>query len=289
MAEPKSKVEKATKKGGGKPDIATIGGIVIALGGILGGLVLEGGRVGDVGQITAALIVLGGTFGAMMISMPLSTIVRALKRSKDIFFDATIPIDGAVEEIIGYATRARKGGIVSLESEADKIQDPFLRKAMNLAVDGTDLQELRKMMELQIGIEYERTEAEAKVFEAAGGYSPTIGIIGAVLGLIQVMKHLANIEEVGHGIAVAFVATVYGVGVANILLLPAASKIKARAKRDLEMRELVVEGVVGIVEGLNPKLIRSKLEAYTNGVEAGKPKKGKPPAAAKPAAPSKAA
>ena len=198
-----------------------------------------------------------------------------MKGASDIFFERSDSPQAAVDEIIGYATKARKGGIVSLEAEADKIQDPFLRKALNLAVDGTDLQELRKMMELQIAIEHDRTEAEAKVFEAAGGYSPTIGIIGAVLGLIQVMKHLSNIEEVGHGIAVAFVATVYGVGVANILFLPAASKIKARAKRKLEMRELMVEGVVGIVEGLNPKLIRSKLEAYTIGHEEQKPKKEK--------------
>lgn len=292
MAEEKKKVEtpKAVKKPGSKPDFATIGGIVVALGGILGGLVLDGGRIGDVAQITAAFIVLGGTFGAMMIGTPLSTIVRAMKRIKDVFFDVNISPNGAVEEIIGYATKARKGGIVSLEAESDKIQDPFLRKALSLAVDGTDLQELRKMMELQIAIEYERTEAEAKVYEAAGGYSPTIGIIGAVLGLIQVMKHLSNIEEVGHGIAVAFVATVYGVAVANIFFLPAASKLKARAKRDLEMRELVVEGVVGIVEGLNPKLIRSKLEAYTHGAVEKKPKKAKPAVAeSKPGAPAKAA
>jgi chemotaxis protein MotA len=284
--------EKAEKTGGLKPDMATIGGLIAAFGGIIGGLVLEGGRIGDVAQITAALIVMGGTLGAMSISMPLGTIIRAMKRFKDVFFEKSVSTQSAVDEIIGYASKARKGGIVSLESEADRIQDPFLRKALNLAVDGTDLQELRKMMELQISIEYERSEAEAKVFEAAGGYSPTIGIIGAVLGLIQVMKHLSNIEEVGHGIAMAFVATVYGVGVANILFLPAASKIKARARRDLEMRELVVEGVVGIVEGLNPKLIRSKLDAYTSGDVEKKPKKGKPAAAAadaKPDAASRAA
>lgn len=282
------KEAKPKKKGGLKPDFATIGGLVVAFGGILGGLVLDGGRIGDVAQITAAFIVLGGTFGAMMIGTPMSTIVRAIKRFKDVFFDVDVSAQESVDEIIGYAARARKGGIVSLESEAAKIQDPFLRKALNLAVDGTDLLELRKMMELQIAIEYERTESEAKVFEGAGGYSPTIGIIGAVLGLIQVMKHLSNIEEVGHGIAVAFVATVYGVAAANIFFLPAASKIKARAKRDLEMRELVVEGVVGIVEGLNPKLIRSKLEAYLTGAPEKKTKKAKA-VADKPVAPAKAA
>lgn len=287
----KPEAKKKAKKGGGmKPDFATFGGLAAAMGGILGGLILEGGRIRDVTQVTAAMIVLGGTFGAMMIGTPLSTVMRAMKRFKDVFFVRSMDADSAVEEIIGYATKARKGGIVSLEAEADKIQDPFLRKALNLAVDGTDLQELRKMMELQISIEHERTEAEAKVFEAAGGYSPTIGIIGAVLGLIQVMKNLSNIEEVGHGIAVAFVATVYGVGVANILLLPAASKIKARAKRELEMKELVVEGVIGIVEGLNPKLIRSKLEAYAPPGDKKKPKKVKAPgpAAVKAAAPKAA-
>jgi chemotaxis protein MotA len=299
MAEEKKKIEttKAEKKGSLRPDLATIGGIVVALGGILGGLILDGGRVGDVAQITAAFIVLGGTFGAMMIGTPLGTLMHALKRVKDIFLDVSVSPQGAVDEIIGYASRARKGGIVSLEAEVDRIADPFLRKALTLAVDGTDLQELRKMMELQTALEYDRSEAEAKVFEAAGGYSPTIGIIGAVLGLIQVMKHLANIEEVGRGIAVAFVATVYGVGAANIFFLPAANKLKARARRDMEMRELVVEGVVGIVEGLNPKLIRSKLDAYISGGEEKKPKKETPAAAkpvqpaksAKPAAPAKAA
>ncbi|MGD0617725.1 MAG: MotA/TolQ/ExbB proton channel family protein, partial [Bryobacteraceae bacterium] len=189
-------IRKAKKGGGIRPDIATFGGIAAAMGGILGGLILEGGRIRDVTQITAAFIVFGGTVGAMMIGTPLSTIMRAMKRFKDVLFERSMDADSAVEEIIGYATKARKGGIVCLEAEAERIQDPFLRKALNLAVDGTDLQELRKMMELQISIEHERAEAEAKVFEAAGGYSPTIGIIGAVLGLIQVMKHLSNIEEV---------------------------------------------------------------------------------------------
>src|ERR1700690_417838 len=134
MAEEKIKVEaakKEEKKGGLKPDLATIGGIVAALGGILGGLVLEGGRIADVAQITAAFIVLGGTFGAMMISTPLGTIIRAMKRFKDVFFERSFSTQGAVDEIIGYASKARKGGIVSLESEADKIKDPFLRKALN--------------------------------------------------------------------------------------------------------------------------------------------------------------
>jgi chemotaxis protein MotA len=137
-----------------------------------------------------------------------------------------------------------------------------------LAVDGCDLQEIRAMLELEIDMEEARAEAEAKVFEGAGGYAPTIGIIGAVMGLIQVMKNLADIEEVGHGIAVAFVATVYGVGLSNLLFLPMAQKIKARAHAETKRRTLITEGVAGIVEGLNPKLLRAKLEAFTGGAAA---------------------
>jgi chemotaxis protein MotA len=190
-----------------------------------------------------------------------------------VFFDSGSDLNPITEEIIGYAIKARKQGLVSLEDEADHIQDPFLRKALNLAVDGTDLQEMRKMLELQIDVEQQHSDAEAKVFESAGGYAPTIGIIGAVLGLIQVMKNLANIDEVGRGIAVAFVATVYGVGLANIFFLPVANKIRARVEAEIHRKELILEGVSGIVEGLNPKLIRAKLEAYT-----GVPAQAPPPA-----------
>lgn len=257
--------------GGTRPDIATFIGIVIALGGIVGGLLLEGGSIGDIAQYTAAVIVLGGTIGAVLIATPLNVALGAMKQMAAVFFDKSVTPNATIEEIIGYASKARKNGIVSLEQDAESISDPFLRKALNLAVDGTDLQELRKMMELEISMEEQKQEAYAKVFEAAGGFAPTIGIIGAVLGLIQVMKHLQNIEEVGHGIAVAFVATVYGVGVANIFFLPAANKIKARAHREIMLRELILEGVVGIVEGLNPKLVRSKLEAFAQDEPAKKP------------------
>jgi len=254
--------KKVTKAGGTKPDVATFAGLALATGGIVGGLLLEGGEITDIAQYTAAVIVLGGTFGAVLIATPMKVAIGALKSMMTVFFEKAVTPDATIEEIIGYATKARKNGIVSLEQDADKVEEPFLRKALNLAVDGTDLQELRKMMELEIGLEEQHKEAHAKVFEAAGGYAPTIGIIGAVMGLIQVMKNLADIEKVGHGIAVAFVATVYGVGIANIILLPAANKIKARVHKEILIKELMLEGVVGIVEGLNPKLIRSKLEAY---------------------------
>jgi chemotaxis protein MotA len=265
--------ENTKKAKARKLDLASLAGLIVAFGGILGGLLIEGGKLKDVAQLTAALIVLGGTAGAVMVSLPQKVILGGLKRLKGVFLDSTPDFEGMIEEVIGYATKARKNGLVALEQEAAKIEDPFLKKAMTLAVDGTDLQEIRKMLELEICIEEEHAEAEAKVFECAGGYAPTVGIIGAVLGLIQVMKNLANIEEVGHGIAVAFVATVYGVGVSNLLLLPAANKIKARAQGETKRKELILEGVTGIVEGLNPKLIRAKLESYSHGGAAAQEKK----------------
>ena len=249
----------------GGVDFLSILGLVVALVGILGGLILEGGKLGDVAQLTAAIIVLGGTAGAVMVSTPGSILKGAIIRLLGVFRDPLPPIDAVLEELVGYAAKARKSGLVALDDEANHAADPFLRKTLMLAVDGTDIQELRIMMELDMSISEHHAEAEAKVLESAGGYAPTIGIIGAVLGLIQVMKNLSNIDEVGHGIAVAFVATVYGVALSNLFFLPAASKMKARAHAETERRELILEGVAGIIEGMNPKLIRAKLEAYTHG------------------------
>jgi chemotaxis protein MotA len=259
-----------------RPDFATIGGIVLAIGGIAGGLLMEGGKVQDVAQLTSALIVLGGTFGAVMITTPLGTVLGAAKKFGSVFFGKQESPRAAIEEIIGYATKARKDGIVSLEAQASAIADPFLNKALSLAVDGVESATIRDIMELEIQIMEEHIEAEAKVFEAAGGYAPTIGIIGAVLGLIQVMKNLANIDEVGRGIAVAFVATIYGVAAANLIFLPAAGKLKARGKEAVQVRELMLEGVLAIANGVNQKLIRLKLEGYLG--HKASAKKGEPAA-----------
>ena len=245
-----------------KPDPSTLAGIGLALSGILGGLLLEKGSIQDVAQATAAMIVIGGTFGAVLVTTPMPVVLRALKGLRQIFFEQASSAGATIETLIRFAVKARKNGIVSLETEADQVSDPFLRKALNLAVDGTDLNELRKMMEIDMELGERAGEAEAKVWEAAGGYAPTIGIIGAVMGLIQVMKHLDDIKEVGHGIAVAFVATVYGVGSANLFLLPAANKLRARLQEAKLLKEMVLEGVSGIVEGLNPTLIRLKLNSF---------------------------
>ena len=264
-------------------DLGTIGGLILAVGGILGGLILDGGKVTDVKQVTAAMIVFGGTLGAVMVTTPLEVLMGAVRKLSSVFMEKAQPVAETIEDIIGHAMQARKHGIVSLEEAADKVQDPFLRKALNLAVDGIEMSQIRSIMELEITLVEQDGEAEAKVFESAGGYAPTIGIIGAVLGLMQVMKNLANIDEVGRGIAVAFVATVYGVGSANIFFLPAAGKLRSRVQEEVRRREMMLEGVLSIVEGLNPKLISTKLEAYVQQRAAKAPSKQKERVAEEPA------
>jgi len=243
-------------------DKGTIGGLLLALAGIIGGLTLEGGNVNQILQPTAAMIVLGGTLGAVLVSYPLPIVLTSFKRLSAVFFERGRNLESLIEEIAGYAVKARKEGIVSLDSVLQGVQDPFLKKSLMLAIDGTEPKELRKIMELEMDNQAEHEEKLPQVFESAGGYSPTIGIIGAVLGLIQVMQHLDNIAEVGKGIAVAFVATVYGVGVANIFFLPSGGKLKIRIREEQTAREMILEGVIAILEGLNPRMVETKLRGY---------------------------
>ncbi len=252
----------ADRKARARPDFATIGGLILAAVGILGGLLLEGGQLQDVVQVTAAIIVVGGTLGSVMVNTPLHTLLAAVGRLRAVAFESAHDPNQRIEALIEFATKARKSGIVALEREVQALDDLFLKKALSLAMDGADLQDIRNMLELEMTSAENHADQEAKVFESAGGYAPTIGIIGAVLGLIQVMKNLSDVNEVGHGIAVSFVATVYGVALANIFFLPAANKIKARAHEEVRLMELTMEGVTGIVEGMNPKLLRVKLEAF---------------------------
>jgi chemotaxis protein MotA len=255
-------------------DKATVGGVVIAVGGIFAGLLLEGGNLGQIFQPTAAMIVFGGTLGAILIQFPLPTVLRAFRHLAHIFSAPRTDPLASVGEIVGYANQARREGIVSLDQKLEQIEEPFLKKSLMLAVDGTEPQELRKMMELELDNQAERDENLAHVFEAAGGFSPTIGIIGAVLGLIQVMQHLDKIDEVGKGIAVAFVATIYGVGAANLFLLPAAGKLRMRIRDEQIVREMTLEGVVSILEGMNPRMIETKLLGFL--AEAAKPEEKEP-------------
>jgi chemotaxis protein MotA len=243
-------------------DKSSIGGLVLAVGGILTGLMLEGGKITQILQPTAAMIVFGGTLGAVFLQFPLPIVLASFKRLANVFFDSQQDPQQFIKEIVSYAHKARKEGIVSLDRELEKIAEPFLRKSLMLAVDGTEPQELRKMMELELEHQAEHDERIPQVFEAAGGFSPTIGIIGAVLGLIQVMQHLDNIDEVGKGIAVAFVATIYGVGAANLFFLPSAGKMKIRIRAEHLLHEMMLEGVVCILEGLNPRMVETMLQGF---------------------------
>lgn len=243
-------------------DKSTILGIFVAIGGIVAGLLIEGGKIAQILQPTAAMIVFGGTLGAVMVQFPLAVVLQAFGRMAHVFLEEDRDPVQLIKELVGYAQRARRDGIVSLDAELEKISDPFLKKSLMLAVDGTEPEELRKMMELELDNQAEHSEKIAHVFEAAGGFAPTIGIIGAVLGLIQVMQHLKNIDEVGKGIAVAFVATIYGVGSANLLFLPASGKLKIKSRQEQLWREMTLEGIISILEGMNPRMLETKLLSY---------------------------
>jgi len=243
-------------------DKSTLGGIALALTGIIVGLMLDGGKLAQVLQPTAALIVIGGTFGAVMVQFPLKIVLQALRHLKYVFFNAEPESDSLVQNLLRYAYKARRDGILSLDTELTKIQDPFLKESLMLAIDGVNATDLRKMMELQIDYLGEKEERVPKVFEAAGGFAPTIGIIGAVLGLIQVMQHLQDINEVGKGIAVAFVATIYGVASANLLFLPWAGKLRIRQRERQIIQEMTLEAVLSIIEEVNPRALELQLRSY---------------------------
>lgn len=252
-------------------DAGSLGGILLALAGILAGLLLEGGRVSQVLQPTAAMIVFGGTLGAVMLQFPFRTIRLAAVRLLRVFFHRDGGGDALLRQIVAFANKARRKGIVSLDQELGHVTDPFLRQTLMLAVDGTDPSELRHIMEVQIDAVSENEARIPAVFESAGGFSPTIGIIGAVIGLIQVMQHLDHMDEVGRGIAVAFVATIYGVAAANLFFLPAAGKLRQRAREDQRLREMALEGVISIVEGMNPRMIEIKLAGFQGSAAAPQP------------------
>jgi chemotaxis protein MotA len=249
-------------------DKSSVTGIVLAIGGILTGLLLEGGNLRQILQPTAAIIVFGGTIGAVMLQFPLPVVVHAVRRLGSVFVSSQQNPQETIGRLVQYAQKARREGIVSLDAELQAIEDPFLKKSLMLAVDGTEPQELRKIMELELDNQAEYEEQVPQVFESAGGFAPTVGIIGAVLGLIQVMQHLDKIDEVGKGIAVAFVATIYGVGSANLLYLPVAGKMKLRIREEQIAREMTLEGVASILEGMNPRMLETKLLGFL--VDAGK-------------------
>jgi chemotaxis protein MotA len=246
-------------------DRASIIGLLLGITAVVGGNLLEGGRIDSIVQPTAALIVFGGTLGATCISFPFSDLGKAFLALKIVFFGKQTDPEGVIQDMIVLSGIARKKGFVAIEAELSKIPDPFFRKTLRLAVDGMLPQMLVQTMERENTTFEDERRRIAKVFDTAGGFSPTIGIIGAVLGLIHVMENLADPSKLGAGIAVAFVATIYGVGMANLILLPIARKLINSMNRELSHREMVLEGIVGLQSGVNPYYLEEKLRSFVEG------------------------
>ncbi|MGB9697816.1 MAG: flagellar motor protein [Thermodesulfobacteriota bacterium] len=243
-------------------DKASIIGLVLGIGAVLGGQALEGGHLGSIMQITAFVIVIGGTFGAVFLSYPFKQVIAALKGVKSILKEPPQNAEEIIKQITQYANKARKEGILSLEKEIKNIDNAFLKKALTMAVDGLEPHLIREAMETELEYLDEHGKISSKIFKSAGGYAPTIGILGAVLGLIHVMENLNDPSKLGAGIAVAFVATVYGVGSANLLFLPIATKLEVRHRNEMILREMMLEGVISVSNGENPRLIEEKLRSY---------------------------
>jgi chemotaxis protein MotA len=243
-------------------DLASLIGTIMGFAGVIGGQMLEGGKLGQIGQPTAAIIVFGGTFGAMLLSFPVQDVKKAFGMIPMIYKTVDLDVRPTIDEIIRIATIARKEGVLAVEGQRDSIQNPLFKKSIKYVIDGFEPKTVEQIIDTEIFLAFEEEEAAGKVFEGAGGYAPTVGIIGAVLGLIQVMAKLDDPSKIGEGIAVAFVATVYGVGSANLLLIPWGTKLKRKAAQRQMVKEVVKLGVTGIQEGLNPHFLQEKLEVF---------------------------
>jgi len=244
-------------------DALSIAGVILAFAAIVGGNALEGGHIDSLINGPALVIVVGGTVGAILLQTPMRDFLHALRLAGHVFIPPKINTSAAIKKIIHWSDVARKEGLLGLEAIAESEADLFMRKGMQLLVDGSEPEVIRSILEIELDNQEHQDLAAARVFEGMGGYSPTIGIIGAVMGLIHVMQNLADPSKLGSGIATAFVATIYGVGWANLFLLPFGSKLKAHAISRSQYREMIIEGIISIAEGENPRNIESKLHSYT--------------------------
>jgi chemotaxis protein MotA len=243
-------------------EISTIIGLILGLGLLVGAYVMEGGTPASLLAVTAGMIVFGGTLGATLIAFPLSAVMKIPKLLA--LSIRGVPDHGPhiVEQFVEMAEKARREGLLALESDAQTVTDAFMRKGMMLAVDGTDPELVQAILEAEIDAMAERHEVGIQLFEAMGGYAPTMGVIGTVMGLVVVLGHLSEPEKLGHSIAVAFIATLYGVATANIIWLPISNKLKSFSKIEQHERHLIMQGVLAVQSGDNPRIVRDKLEAY---------------------------
>ena len=243
-------------------DKLTLLGLMIGLLGILTGQILEGSDLSILFQGAAFLIVFGGTLGAVMVQCPSKVFISAIKMGKWAFVEPKLNERALLRQLSGWGTLARKEGMLALEGRIFTVNDPFLKNGLQLLVDGNNADNIRAVLDVDIHRLQQLRWQSARVWEAAAGYSPTIGIIGAVLGLMHVMQNLAEPSKLGAGIAVAFVSTIYGVAFANLLFLPIANKLKAIIMRQGDIYEMMVDGLTGIANGDNPRLTELKLQGY---------------------------
>ncbi len=243
-------------------DRLSIAGLVVALLAIYLGFTLDGGAISALFQLPAFIIVFGGTLGAVMLQSSATQFIHSITLIKWIFYPPHYDVNEGIEKIVDWADKARESGYLALENIALDEQDIYINKGLNLLVDGVEPEQFRISLDLDLDLYREHNLRSANVFEAMGGYSPTIGILGAVLGLIQAMGHLSNPEMLGQGIATAFIATIYGVGFANLIYLPIANKIRAIIHQQTMYREMIAEGLVAIANGENPHAIENKLSAF---------------------------
>ena len=243
-------------------DKISVLGLLLGIVAIIGGQLLEGGHVGSLSQPTALLIVLGGTVGAVMLQSPYATFIRGVKMVRWIWYPPVVNNQQIIRQVSGWSQVSRREGLLALENVMGQIKDDFAKKGLQLLVDGAEPERLREVLEVQISTFEEEMKLSARIWEAAGGYAPTIGSLGAVMGLIHVMENLSDPSKLGAGIAVAFVATIYGVGLANLVFLPMSNKLKAHINRLVVQREMIVDGLVGIANGDNPRIIESRLQGY---------------------------
>ena len=243
-------------------DFNSVAGILLAMVAIIAGQLLEGGHIGSLLQMAAFVIVVGGTVGAVLLQSPVRVFLNGIKMSAWVFFPPLISSQSVIKQILHWSDISRKEGLLALESYAQIAKDPLAKKGLQLLADGSQPDKLREAMEVECFSLESFQRQSARIWEAAGGYAPTIGILGAVLGLIHVMENLSDPERLGSGIAVAFVATVYGVGLANLVFLPIANKLKSIIAQHVVMREMLVDGLVAIANGENPRIIENRLKGY---------------------------
>ncbi len=243
-------------------DLIALIGLIIGIGAIVAGNIAEGGTTAHLVQVAAAIIVFGGTFGATILSFPFKDIITAILSLKFIFFNRKVNFNDTIETILDLLVIARKKGLLALQQELDRIDDPFLKRGLTYVIDGLSPGIIKDSLYQEIYTYEDIIRRAAKVYDSAGGYAPTIGIIGAILGLIHVLKNVADPSKIGAGIATAFVATIYGVGSANLIFIPMAKRIINKLENEILLMELMVEGILGIESGMNPYFLRAKLEAY---------------------------